>query len=79
MYRAEEPPAPVKKMSKGELGDLRVGPEIEAQSECVPMLTRPEWWGSVSQGLEDARTRIGILGERNVVLERWCCTGRWHI
>jgi hypothetical protein len=52
VYSAEGPPAPVKKISKGELGG-RMGPEMEAQRECVPMLTRPECSGELSQGLSD--------------------------
>ena len=51
MYKAAGAPAPVKNINKGELG-VRMGPEMEAQRECVPIGIRAEWWGSVCQGLE---------------------------
>lgn len=51
MYVADAPPAPVMKMRRGSVGDVRRGPETEAQREWVFMLTRPECEGSVFHGL----------------------------
>jgi hypothetical protein len=62
VYTAEGAPAPVKNISKGELG-VRMGPEMEAQREWVHMGTRSAWWGEVSQGLSEFLTRmVEVLG-----------------
>lgn len=78
MYNALGPPAPVKKMRSGAL-HVRKGPETEAKREwVVPMGTRAEYVGDVSQGFLEAGRRIvgrvegkRILGLTNVLGGIW--------
>jgi hypothetical protein len=76
MYRAEGAPAPVKNSSKGELV-VRMGPEMEAQREWVPMGTRAAWWGEVSQGLSEFLTRMVVVLGTTVTRDCLRRCGSW--